>query len=68
MLGATTKVLTRNVLLIKVLNTKIGLRVVLTARCRHRALRTQLWTKWLDLVCLGKNRSKVKSTLRTFLH
>ena len=50
MLGATTKVLTRNVLLIKVLNTKIGLRVVLTARCRHKALRTQLWTKWLDLV------------------
>ena len=45
--GAIRKVLTRKVLIGKVLNLQIGLRVVLTARGMCRALRKKPWTAWL---------------------
>ena len=57
--GAMRKVQRR-----KVLNLKIGLRVVLTSHCRCRA--SLFWTAWLGWVKLGLDRSKVKRTFRTF--
>ena len=45
--GAIRKVLTRKVLIGKVLNLQIGLRVVLTARGMCWALRKKPWTAWL---------------------